>query len=55
MRWRGIFDIVVGKVIEIGGDVGGGDWEGDVEAVGSFVLGVEVVIVILGCGDGEAE
>ena len=29
--------IVVGEVVVIGGDVGGGDWEGDVEAVGSLV------------------
>jgi len=42
---RGVFGIVVGEVVKVCGDVGGGDWEGDVEAVGSFVVGVVVVVV----------
>lgn len=49
----------MGEVVKIGRDVGCGDGEGDVEAVGSFVLGVVVVVVfVLGgyCADGgEAE
>jgi len=47
MRRGGIFGIVVGEVIVIGGDVSGVDWEGDVDAVSSLVEGVVVVVVIV--------
>ena len=45
MRGRGEFRIVVRKVVKVCGDVGCGYGEGDVEAVGSFVEGVVVVVV----------
>lgn len=45
MRGRGEFRIVVREVVKVGGDVGCGYGEGDVEAVGSLVLGVVVVVV----------
>ena len=47
VRGGGVLGIVVGEVVVIGGDVGGGDWEGDVEAVGSLVEGVVVVRVVV--------
>jgi len=47
VRGGGVLGIVVGEVVVIGGDVGGGDWEGDVEAVGSLVEGVVVVRVVI--------
>ena len=48
----GIFWIVVGEIVVVGRDVGGGDWEGNVDTVCLLIEGVEfVVVVMLGCHD----
>lgn len=47
MRGGGIFGIVVGEVVVVGRDVGGGDWEGNVDAICLLVEGVVFVVVLV--------
>jgi len=47
MRGGGILGIVVGQVVVVGGDVRGGDWVGNVDAICLLLEGVVFVVVLV--------